>query len=130
MASASGGISSLWTKDASRFSISAFCAGVKSRLPNSWLASLDSLQDVAQLAGGTLGGGSGIIEFMREARGKFSQRSQAVALLLDPGGFANSVGHQADEALRQLRHLLHEFGKKRSREAQHARIRDGARRPR
>ena len=127
MASGSGGTSSLWTKEASSFSISDFCAGVSSRLPSSWLASLDFLQDVAQLAGGAFCGGGGIIEFMRESRRKLSQRSQSVALLLSPSGFANPVGHQAHEALRQLRHLLHKFGKQRSGKAQDAGIRDRAR---
>ena len=90
----------------------------------------DFLEHVAQLAGGALGGGSGIVEFVREPRGKLSQRSQAVALLFAPSGFANSVGHQADEALGQLRHFLHQFGKQRRRETQDAGVRDGARRPR
>ncbi len=84
------------------------------------------LEDVAQLAGGALGGGSGIVEFMREPGRKLSQRSQPVALLFPARGFANSVGHQPDETLRQFRHLLHEFGKLRRRETQHARVRDGA----
>ena len=33
---------------------------------------LDFLQDVAQLAGGALGGRSGIVEFMSQTRGKLS----------------------------------------------------------
>ena len=45
------------------------------------------LQHVAQLAGGAAGGGSGIVELMREPRGKLSERSQAVALLLACGSF-------------------------------------------
>ena len=87
----------------------------------------DSFQDVAQLAGGALGGGSRIVEFMREPCRKLSQRSQAVALLLHPRGFANSVGHQADETLGQLRHLLYKIGKQRSRETQDAGVRERAR---
>ena len=86
----------------------------------------DFLQDLAQLAGGALGGGSGIIELMSESCRKFSQRSQAVALLLHASGFANSVGHQADEALGQFRHLLHKIGKKRRRKTQDRGVGDGA----
>ena len=59
----------------------------------------DFLEHVAQLAGGAASGGSGIVEFVREARGKFAQRSQAVALLLHASDFANSVRHQADQTL-------------------------------
>ena len=40
MVSASGGTTSFCVNDASSFSISDFCAGVRSRLPNSRLASL------------------------------------------------------------------------------------------
>ena len=73
-----------------------------------------------------LRGGSGIVELVRESRGKLSQRSQAVALLLAASGFADSIGHQPDQALGQLRHLLHKFGKKRGGKTQNARIREGA----
>ncbi len=61
---------------------------------------------------------------MREARRKLSQRRQPVALLLHPRGLANPVGHQADEPLRQLRHLVDKVGKQRGREAQSAAIRE------
>ena len=89
--------------------------------PSQFVAGVaDFLQDVAQLAGGALGGGSGIVELMSEPRGKFSQGGQAVALLLEPSGFADSVGHQADEALGQFRHFLHKLGKQRGRKAQDA----------
>src|SRR5580765_2545001 len=61
---------------------------------------------------------------MREACGKLSQGSQAVALLLHTGDFTNSVGHQTDKMLRQLRHLLNKIGKQGCGETQYARIRD------
>ncbi len=57
---------------------------------------------------------------MGEPCGKLSQGGQTVALLLHASGFANSVGHQADEALGQLRHLLHQIGKESGGETQDA----------
>ena len=76
------------------------------------------------MARGAFRGGRRIIEFMRESRRKLSQRCQPVALLLQSGGFANSVGHQPHEPLGQLRHLLNKFGKQRGRKTQSANIRD------
>ena len=90
------------------------------------------LQDVAQLAGGALGGGGGIVEFVSEAGGKFSERGQAVALLFPARRLANAVGHHADEALGQLGHFLHEFVKFRFGKSQDAAVgqRAGAERER
>ena len=48
---------------------------------------------------------------MGQSGGKLSQRGQPVALLLHASGFADPVGHQADQALGQFRHSLHEFRK-------------------
>src|SRR5215831_11890896 len=50
---------------------------------------------------------------MSEPCRKFSHRSQTVALLFHPSGFANSVGHEANQTLRQFRHLLHKLGEER-----------------
>src|ERR1700680_1064677 len=86
-----------------------------------------SCQDLAQLACGAFRGGSRIIEFMRESCRKLSQRSESVALLLPSSGFTDSVGHETDEALGQLRHLLYKVGKLRSRKTQDAGVRDGSR---
>ena len=68
----------------------------------------DAFQNIAQLAGGAFGGGSGIVEFVSEPRGKFSERSEAVSLLFPARGLADPVGHHAHEALGQLGHFLHE----------------------
>jgi hypothetical protein len=79
---------------------------------------LDSLQDVAKLAGGALCRRGGIIEFMSQPRGKLPQRSQSVPLLFYPGGFTDAVRHQTHESLSQLRHFLHEIGKQCRRKSQ------------
>ena len=55
---------------------------------------------------------------MGKARRKLSHRSQTVALLFPASGFANPVGHEADETLRQFRHLLHKLREKRRRKTQ------------
>ncbi len=73
--------------------------------------SLDPHQRLAQLAGGALGGRGRIVQFVRQSRGKLAQSGQPVALLLQPGGFADAVGHQAHQPLRQLRHFLYQFRK-------------------
>jgi hypothetical protein len=70
------------------------------------------------VSGSPLRGRSGVIEFMCEPCRKFSHRSQTVALLFHPSGFANSVGHEANKTLRQFRHLLHKLGEERRRETQ------------
>ena len=90
------------------------------------------LQDFAQLAGGALGGGGGIVEFVSEPRGKFSESREAVALLFPARRLANAVGHHADEALGQLGHFLHEVVKLRFGKSQDAAIgqRAGAERER
>ena len=109
MASVSSGVPFGCRNEASSFSISAFWAAVRSCFPSSWTRVLDSLQCVAQQAGGAFGGRGGIVEFMRQARGKFSQAGQPVALLLHAGGLADPVGHQAHQPLGQLRHFLHQL---------------------
>ena len=55
---------------------------------------------------------------MGKARGELSHRGQTVALLFPASGFTNPVGHEADETLRQFRHLLHKLREKRRRETQ------------
>ena len=109
-------------KEASSFSISDFCAGVRSRLPSSWLASLIFFRMSRKLTRGALGGRSGIVEFMSQSSRKLSQRGQSVALLFHPSGFADPVGHQAHQTLGQFRHLLHQIGKQRGRKSQGAAI--------
>ena len=74
---------------------------------------LDFLQDVAQLAGGAFGGGSRIVQLMRESRGQLTESGQSVSLLFDASGFADPVGHQANQTLGQLRHLLNQIRKSR-----------------
>ena len=87
---------------------------------------LDAFQNIAQLACSAFRGGGGIVEFVSEARGKFSERRQAVALLFPARGFADSVGHHAHETFGQLRHLLHEVVKFRFGESQDVSVRQRA----
>ena len=122
MVSASGGVSSCSVKDASSFSISDFCAAVRSRRPSSRLASLDLLQNVAQLAGRAFRGRSRDYSVRAPVLQKVSQGSQTVSLLLDARGFADPVGHQAHQTLGQFRHFLDEFGKQRGRKSQDAAV--------
>ena len=126
MVSASGGTTSGCVNEASSFSISDFWAGVRSRLPSSRLAFLIFFSMCAQLAGGAFRRGSGIVEFMRKSRRKFSQRSQSVSLLFEASGFADPIGHQAHQALGQLRHFLYKLRKQRSRKSQRAAVRLGS----
>ena len=95
------------------FQLFDFCfLGGRKIVPSQFLARIfDLFQGVAQQAGGAFRGRGGIVQFMRQARGKFSQSSQPVALLFDAGGLADAVGHQAHQPLGQFRHFLHQLGK-------------------
>ena len=126
MVSASGGTTSGCVNEASSFSISDFCADDRSRFPSSRLASLIFFRMCAQLAGGAFRSRSGIVEFMRKSRRKLSQRSQAVSLLFEAGGFADAVGHQAHQTLGQLRHFLYKIWKQRGGKSQGAAVRLGS----
>ena len=59
----------------------------------------------------TASSGCWIVEFVRESSRQLPQRSQAVALLLHPSGFADPVGHHSHQTLSELGHAVHEFRK-------------------
>ena len=46
--------------------------------------------------------------------------------MFEAGGFANAVGHEADQTLGELRHFLHEIGKQRGRKSQSVGVRHGS----
>ena len=53
-----------------------------------------------QAGGGTLRGGSGIVELVREIASQFAQGSELFSLLLDAGDFAHAIEEGGDDALR------------------------------
>src|ERR1700756_387818 len=86
----------------------------------------DFLQNDAQLAGRPFCSRCGIVKFMRESGREFSQRSQAVSLLLDASGLTDPVGHQADQTRGQFRHPVDKFRKLRGWESQDPAVGDGS----
>ena len=52
---------------------------------------------------------AGIVQLVSQSGRKFPEGGQSVALLLHARGFADPVGHQADQTLGQFRHFLDEF---------------------
>jgi hypothetical protein len=64
------------------------------------------LQRFAKACGGPLGGGGGVVQFMRQTRGELAERHQLVALRLDPRGLADAVGHDGNQTLAEQGHSL------------------------
>jgi hypothetical protein len=64
---------------------------------------------LAQACGCALGGGGGVVEFMRQTGGELTQGHHLVALRLDARGLADAVGHDGDQSLAKqgnaLQHL-------------------------
>jgi hypothetical protein len=59
--------------------------------------------------GGTASSGSGVIQFMSETSGNFSEGDQFFTLLIGGSGFPDAVGQQADETLMQNRYVFQHF---------------------
>lgn len=82
---------------------------------------------VAQVFRSAACGGGGVVEFVRESGGEFSQSHQLVALLIFLRRVADAVAHYADETFDEYGHLRREFGKEFGGKKQGARRARGAR---
>ena len=82
-----------------------------------------TFQQIAKLAAGSFRRRRGIVQLMRQARRQLTQSRQAITLLFETRGLADSVRHKADQTGRQLRRFLDEFGEERRWKAQQVSVR-------
>ena len=109
MVRGSGGTTSGCMKEASSFSISDFCADDRSRFPSSRLASLIFFKMVRNWLAARFAADAGLLSSCASPAESFPKEAKPVSLLFDPGGFADAVRHQTDQALGQLRHFLYKI---------------------